>query len=165
MGRYSVRIALLLGVALFLPASRSQAQALLPSDPFQAYFGFYLPHQAAVAAQPNPLDTINAVQAARQEREIVRDRAGLYELSDPFSADLDPTRPYERSRSRERVVRPHLFPSSTISARSRGTAPVRFYNRVGQYYPNLNTISGQGPNKNLAVTRNGRGLPGAFSGR
>ena len=37
----------------------------LGGDPFSLYYGYYLPQQAALAAQATPLDTINAATAAR----------------------------------------------------------------------------------------------------
>jgi hypothetical protein len=152
MGRLHLGLALALGAFLLLPASRAHAQ--LPTDPFQAYFGFYLPHQAAVAAQSTPLDTINAAQAARQFTAAA-DRTGLYDPINPYGEeDVDPLRPYSRS-GRERLIRPHTFPTSTVNARQRGSAPPVYYGRSTRYYPTLR--AGVGPNRNLAVSRSNRG--------
>lgn len=155
MGRLHLGLALVLGAFLLLaPARRAPAQALLPTDPFQAYFGYYLPHQAALAAQATPLDTINAAQAA-QQFTAASDRTGLYDPINPFGEeDFDPLRPYSRS-GRERLIRPHTFPTSTANARARGSAPGVYYNRSARYYPTLR--QGVGPNRNLAVQRGGRG--------
>lgn len=148
MGRPSIGLALGLGLFLLWPASPAHAQ--LPIDPFQAYFGFYLPHQAAIAQQSTPLDTINAAQAA-QQFTAAADRSGLYNPTNPFGEeDYDPLRPYARS-GRERLIRPHTFPSSTTNARQRGTAPTVYYNRAARYYPTLRASTG--PNRNLAVQR------------
>ncbi|SIO55444.1 hypothetical protein SAMN05444166_5095 [Singulisphaera sp. GP187] len=152
MGRPYLGLALGLGVFLLLPARPAHAQ--LPLDPFQAYFGFYLPHQAAIAQQSTPLDTINAAQAARQFAAAA-DRTGLYDPSNPFSEEeADPLRAYTRS-GRERLIRPHVYPTSTTNARQRGNAPGVYYNRAARYYPGLRPNSG--PNHNLAVHRIGRG--------
>ena len=152
MGRPSIGLALGLGLFLLLPASPAHAQ--LPIDPFQAYFGFYLPHQAAIAQQSTPLDTINAAQAA-QQFTAAADRSGLYNQSDPFfDENADPLRPYSRS-GRERLIRPHTFPTSTVNARQRGSAPPVYYNRAARYYPTLRPNAG--PQHNLAVTRGARG--------
>jgi len=63
-------------------------------DPFQFYYGYYLPHAAAIAAQPTPLDTINQVTAARQFSAL-SERQGLYDPISPYGEeDLDPNRPY-----------------------------------------------------------------------
>ena len=68
-----------LGISLLASTNRAQAQAgNLGADPFSLYFGYYLPHQAAIAAQPTPMDTINAAQATRQAAAAA-DRTGLYE--------------------------------------------------------------------------------------
>lgn len=152
MGRPTLGLAFGLGLFLLLPVSPAHAQ--LPVDPFQAYFGFYLPHQAAIAAQSTPLDTINAAQAA-QQFSAAADRSGLYNPSNPFGEeDADPLRPYARS-GRERLVRPHTFPPTTANARQRGSAPQVYYNRAARYYPTLRANSG--PNQNLAVHRTPRG--------
>ena len=54
----------------------------LGSDPFSLYYGYYLPHQAAIAAQPTPMDTINQniAQRARspaQSRSLLALRPNL----------------------------------------------------------------------------------------
>ena len=160
MGRLHLGLALTLGAFLLLP-STSRAQAQLPLDPFQAYFGFYLPHQAAIAAQSTPLDTINAAQAA-QQFAAASDRTGLYDPTNPFGEEeFDPLRPYSRS-GRERLVRPHVYPTNTANARARGSAPPLYYSRAARYYPGLR--QSMGPNRNLAVQRGGRGGMPAMPG-
>src|SRR5829696_3316821 len=125
MGRRSLALAVVLGISVLGSAQRAHAQFGSfggGGDPFSLYYGYYLPHQAAIAAQATPLDTINAAQAARQTA-AARDRTGLF---DPISSfgdeDIDPTRPYGRSAN-ERLQRPHMFATSTTNARMRGNAP------------------------------------------
>jgi hypothetical protein len=155
-----------LAVCLFFPAGRAQAQLLgTNNDPFNLYFGYYLPHQAAIAAQPTPLDTINQITAQRQYAAVT-DRAGLYDPISPYGdEELDPTRPYSPSRKGERIRTPQGFVNSTSNAR--GTGPGLYYNRTARYYPQLRT--GHGPNRNLAAVRSrgsniggggGGGMPG-----
>jgi len=154
MGRRHLGLAIVLGVSLLGPATRAQAQfGGLSNDPFALYFGYYLPHQAAIAAQATPIDTINAAQSAAQFR-AARDRTGLYDPVSPFGEDdLDPLRPYGSGTRRERMVRPHTFPTSTVNARMRGNTPPLYYNRTAQYYQTLRV--GRGPNQNLAISRSG----------
>jgi hypothetical protein len=158
-------LAVVLGIVLLTHTGEARAQmGTLGADPFSLYFGYYLPHQAAIAAQPTPMDTINAVQAQRQVAAAA-DRTGLYDPVSPFGdEDLDPLRPYGR-RGSERLIRPHSFATSTVNHRARGTAPPAYYNRHGtgisQYYSNM--PMGFGPNRNLAVTRGGgRSAGGSF---
>lgn len=154
MGGPRLGLSIALGICLLVPAQRAHAQFGGTGDPFSLYFGYYLPHQAAVAAQATPLDTINAAQAARQF-SAAADRTGLYDPISPYGEeDVDPTRPYSRSRN-ERLQRPHIFATSTTNARMRGNAPMLYYSRTSRYYPTLRV--GVGPNRNLAVSRTGHG--------
>jgi len=150
-------------VGVLVPASRTEAQFLGGGngfDPFNVYFGYYLPHQAYIAAQPTALDTINQVTAARQYTALT-DRAGLYDPISPYgSDDSDPLRPYSPTRGGERLARPHSFANS--STNSQGTGPALYYHRTARYHPTLRT--GRGPNRNLAAVRTSRGLAGGMSG-
>jgi hypothetical protein len=144
-----VLLALAVGWAIVLvgPAGGVKAQGLLGAtgvDPFSLYFGYYLPHQAAIAAQPTPLDTINQITAARQF-QAVTDRAGLYDPISPYGEeDLDPTRPLSARRTGERIAHPRSFAVSTSNAQ--GAGPALYYNRTARYFPQLR--SGRGPNRN-----------------
>jgi hypothetical protein len=148
-------------VFVVLPGSAQAQIGLLGAggvDPFSLYFGYYLPHQAAIAAQSTPLDTINQITAARQF-QAVTDRAGLYDPISPYGEqDLDPSRPLGERRRGERVGQPRSFAVSTANAR--GTGPELYYNRTARYFPQLR--SGRGANRNLAAVRSGRG--GSFGG-
>src|SRR5947209_3001937 len=163
-------LALAVALAVSLLGSTRQAEAQILSggaDPFSLYFGYYLPHQAYIAAQPTPLDTINQITAARQFAAVT-DRAGLYDPISPYGdSELDPLRPYSPTRGGERIRPPQLFASSTSNAR--GTGPALYYGRTSRYYPQLRT--GRGPNRNLATTRSrsgssmgGGGFGGGFGG-
>jgi len=154
--RAFLALAVTLGVGLLLPAGRAEAQFFGGGgniDPFQLYFGYYLPHQAYVAAQPTPLDTINQVTAARQY-SAVTDRAGLYDPISPYGAEeLDPLRPYDPKRGGERLARPGGYAGSSTNAN--GSGPATHYNRTARYYPHLR--ASRGPNRNLSVSRGSRG--------
>ena len=104
-------------------------------DPFSFYYGYYLPHQAAIAAQPTPLDTINQITAQRQYTAL-SERQGLYDPISPYGEeDLDPNRPYSAKRGGERVARPYSYPVTTSNIR--GTGPALYYARTARYYPQL----------------------------
>jgi hypothetical protein len=140
-------------------ASRPAEAQIFPNggaDPFSLYFGYYLPHAAAVAATPTPLDTINQLTAARQF-QAVTDRAGLYDPISPYGEqDIDPLRPYG-DRKGERVARPQSF---AVTTNVSGRGPALYYNRTARYYPQLRV--GRGPNRNLASVRSGRGSSGGM---
>jgi hypothetical protein len=158
-------LALVLGLAaLFVPTSRAQAQVGaiggVGSDPFSFYYGYYLPHQAYIAAQPTPLDTINAITITRQQAAAT-DRASLYDPISPYGDDPDLLNPLSQ-RGRERLAKIQGF-SSNI----KGNGPAPHYNRTERYFPGLRT--GRGPNRNIAMPRYSRfggggggfGMPGA----
>ena len=156
-------IAVAAAVALIVPPSQARAQFFGGAggvDPFSLYFGYYLPHQAYVAAQPNPLDTINQITAQRQFNAVT-DRAGLYDPISPYGEeDLDPLRPYSPNRKGERLPKPQLFANSTTNAR--GTGPALYYNRTARYYPHIRPSIG--PNRNLGVARRSGGGMGGGGG-
>jgi len=155
--RPRLALAVTLAASLFVPTTRANAQLLGGSgggvDPFSFYYGYYLPHQAAIAAQPTALDTINQVTAARQFNAVT-DRAGLYDPISPYGAEeSDPLRPYAPTRGGERLARPQG--SGYGTSNSRGTGPAQYYNRTARYHPNIRT--GYGPNRNISVVRGSRG--------
>src|SRR6516162_11291980 len=108
IGRSLLILGVALGICLVFATPPATAQLLGTGfanggiDPFSFYYGYYLPHQAAVAAQTTPLDTLNQITAQRQINAL-QERAGLY---DPISAygeeELDPNRPYSARRGGER---------------------------------------------------------------
>jgi hypothetical protein len=146
-----------LTVILLVPTSQVRAQILGTTggglDPFSFYYGYYLPHQAAIAAQPTPLDTVNQITALRQYNAVT-DRAGLYDPISPYGDDeLDPLRPGSALGKGERLARPQNFARATSN--SQGTGPALYYNRTARYYPSMR--SGRGPNRNIGTTRSSRG--------
>ena len=66
-------------------------------DPFSFYYGYYLPHQAAIAAQPTPLDTINQVTAARQFTALSERRACMIRSRPTARKTSIPAAPIPRS--------------------------------------------------------------------
>jgi hypothetical protein len=149
---------------LFVTAVRAHAQ--VPGvgltgagvDPFSLYYGYYLPHQAAIAAQPTPLDTINAATAARQFTAATN-RSALYDPVSPYGTDeeLDPLAPYGAQRGRQGGG--PATPGFTTNIR--GTGPALYYNRPAQYYSRsplgTNIRTGRGANRNIATVRGARG--------
>ncbi len=138
-------------------AGESRAQNGTFDDPFFAYYGFFLPRQAALAAQPRVQDTIN--QNFADNQVLARtNRAGLYDPNGGYGVfdNYDPNATFDSkaprgagfgARSKFRGM-----PTTNIA----GRGPALYYNRAAQYYPSLRT--GVGPNRNLAVT--GRGVRG-----
>jgi hypothetical protein len=154
MRRPFLGFAAALAIVTLAPADRAHAQFTgAGGDPFSLYYGYYLPHQAYIAAQPTPLDTINQVTAARQYTAQT-DRAALYDPISPYGEeDLDPLRPYSDRRGRERTPRVQGFSygGNDPSSNTRGTGPALYYNRTARYFPTLRT--GRGPNRNIAAMR------------
>lgn len=158
MRRPLLAVAVVFGSTFAAPGFRADAQIIGPADPFTFYYGYYLPNQAALATRATPMDTINQVQAARQQSQIDADRAAIYNLTSPF--DEDELRPFGR-RGGERVAPPHRFPANIQQARGArlGRAQIYFHRPTRYYAP----VQNQHSNKNLAATRRGGGM-GAMGG-
>jgi hypothetical protein len=129
------------------------------TDPFSFYYGYYLPHQAYIAAQPRPLDTINQVVATRQY-SAQTDRTALYDPISPYGdEELDPLRPY--AAKKERLARPQTFVyGNATGSNTAGQGPPLYFNRSARYFPTLRV--GRGPNRNVAVVRGPRGGGGGY---
>lgn len=114
-------------------------------DPFRFYYGIYLPRQAALAATPSPMATINAMSAARQEAALT-ERAGLYDPVSVYGPDLqyDPTRPFA---NRLQGRRPGGMAATGTNIN--GAGPNMYYNRTATYFPGLR--AGRGTNRNVTV--------------
>ena len=145
-------------VALLMLAAPGRAQAQIAGtgyDTFSFYYGYYLPHAAAIAAQPTPLDTINQ-NAAQRQYAAQTDRSTLYDPISPYATDSDddPLSRYGK-RGGERAAKVQGFAPGGGDGNARGTGPAMFYNRTARYFPGLK--SGRGPNQNLARVRGGRG--------
>lgn len=159
MRRPYLSLAALAAIVLFAPDGRAIAQLNgvggVGADPFSFYYGYYLPHAAAMAAQPTPLDSINQM-TARQQYNSQTDRTALYDPISPYGdEDADPLRPYSGKRGGERLAKVQGFNTEAPSALTRGNGPAMYYNRTARYFPSLRT--GRGPNRNLATIRGGRG--------
>lgn len=154
MRRAFFGLAALAALALATPSQAYAQFNGLGGDPFSLYYGYYLPHAAAIAAQPTPMDTINQNVAQRQ-RDAMTDRSSLYDPVSPYGdSDDDPLAPYSGRRGTSNRLRQ----GSAIShgrENVRGSGPAMFYNRTARYFPELRV--GRGPNQNLAVTKRGRG--------
>lgn len=159
---------LALSVLTLAPAGNAWAQGPgILSDPFSFYYGYYLPHQAAQAAQPRAIDPINQVVANRQYTAQT-DRSQLYDPISPYGdEDADMFSPYggggggrrggmtspSGARSGQGVG--YGYTASNIA----GNGPSLYYNRSARYFPSLKP--GRGPNRNLAPMRGraGAGMP------
>jgi len=154
-----------LAVVSLTPAGRASAQVVTGGsvDPFSFYYGYYLPHQAYIAAQPRPLDSINQMVATRQYTAQT-DRSALYDPISPYGEEeLDPLRPYSAQRGKERLARPQQFAYGTqggAASNAMGHGPAMYYSRTARYFPTLRT--GRGPNRNVAAVRQSRGAGAAM---
>ena len=131
------RMAVIVTIGLGSFASSAKAQDGGFSDPFFLYYGFFLPRQAALAAQLQPEDSIRAYSAQRQY-SAQSDRSGLYDpLGAVGSEDLDPLAPFGQRSGTSRLVR--TTPSGVPSSNLGGRGIPGYHNRVNNYYPTLRT--------------------------
>ena len=143
--RVLLSLAFVGGIFGFGPEAGAQIFDQGFNDPFTQYYGFYLPRQAALAAQPTTPQMLNNVAVARQEI-IQQDRSGLYNPgASPFLGDsYDPLNPFGRGGA-ERLPR---LSGQLIGGRSSSTpAPGHFYNRTSTYYPTFR--AGASANSNM----------------
>jgi hypothetical protein len=148
-----------------LGSERAQAQFFPGTegyDPFNAYYGFYLPRQAAMAVQRSngAAASVDALSAARQEAAYT-DRLGL---DDPISryatpGQYDPANPFP---DRSQGTRPGGL--ADRGRNSDGSGNPVYFNRTGRYFPGLK--DGRGPNadhRTAQARRNfGRGMGGGM---
>jgi len=151
MRRSLLGLVVALSFSVLAPASRAQGFGNF-NDPFTFYYGYYLPHQAAIAAQPTPMDTLNAITAARQFNAPTN-RNGMFDPVSPYGADeSDLFAPGARASGR---ARPSSRSSFTLNSNARGTGPALYYERSAGYFPTMRP--GRGPNRNLTVISPRRG--------
>lgn len=147
-----IGLAVVLGLGTFATTSHAQDGF---SDPFFLYYSFYLPRQAALAAQPTPEDFIRYNNTQRQV-DIQSERRGLYEPIGTIGLDeLDPSRPYGVRSGSSRLVRTSA--SGLVSTNLTGHGPASHYNRTAAYYPTMRTGLGRG-------RRSGGGSGASFGG-
>jgi hypothetical protein len=120
------------------------------SDPFFLYYGWYLPRQAALAAQPGPEVAIQQNQFIRQQAAVA-DRSGLY--SPPTGIGFNELNSPDQFAGRTMSRMPRSIPARTgiNSTNITGAGHASFFNRTSQYYPTMR--SGRS-----------RGLPGGRPG-
>jgi hypothetical protein len=152
MRRLLLSLTVLAGTAALAPAAQAQDGF---SDPFFLYYGFYLPRQAALAAQPGPEMSINELSAARQVNALT-ERAGLYDPPAGLGNEVyDPTHPFV---NKGRVRSGRLAASGISNTNISGAGPSDYYNRTLRYYPALR--AGRGKNANVVAVRSRGGSRG-----
>jgi hypothetical protein len=131
------------------------------NDPFQFYYGVYLPNQQLQALRATPMDSINSAMVARQFY-AQNDRRSLYNPISPYSdQNYDPLHPYSRQQGSERIARPYKYASDPSNAD--GTGPSLYYGRAASYFPGLR--EGRGRNANV-YSKGGASRPtGNYTGR
>jgi len=182
MNRHLSRLGVSLAVLILLPmlaGSQARAQGLFGadpsgfmSDPFQFYYGVYLPNQQLQSLRPMPTDTIDSGMQVRQYYAQANQK-GLFNPISPYSeGNYDPLRPYSEQRG-ERRARPYRFAPGATNAN--GAGPALYYNRAANYFPglrsgvgrNANVYSGHGsgaPRAGRAGAGGGGGMGGAMGG-
>src|SRR5262249_7037264 len=147
MRRASLVLTAALALAALAPTGRAVAQVAGPGsnyDVFSFYYGYYLPHQAYIAAQPTPLDTINHVNAQRQVGAQTA-RTALCDPISPYGDEEASLQPYSGRKRKDRGATVGRFAAD--GSNSRGNGPAAYYGRSAQYFPGLR--AGRGTNQNL----------------
>lgn len=147
-----------LAVFTFAPTDRAFGQlGGVTSDPFSFYYGYYLPHQQAIANQPRVTDTINQI-VARRQYTAQSDQTSLYDPISPYASgetdQFDPRGADRRSSRSGGRGQSFSYGGGGDPGNLRGNGPASHYKRTERYFPTLR--SGRGPNMNLSAVR-GRG--------
>ncbi|ADV64180.1 hypothetical protein Isop_3623 [Isosphaera pallida ATCC 43644] len=108
------------------------------TDPFSAFYGFFLPRQQALANQPSINRQLNEIAIQRQRRipTINRD-----EFGDPFDSfglealDRELLMEADPYASRERRT-PVLDPTGPASLNTNGRGPLGYFDNSTRYFPN-----------------------------
>lgn len=168
--RFGLGLVALMGASLGVGSSaNAQFSPFQQADPFSLYYGFYLPRQAALAAQPSATDTLNYISAERQRSAIAaRNRAAYSDPISSFGLDeldeyADPSQPINQNRRGTSAPRRLIPFNGVTSTNVRGQGvPGRFSNTLALYpTPRPN----QYKNSNVAVTRSRpAGGGGGFGG-
>lgn len=133
-----IGLAVALGLGLFASSAKAQDGGF--SDPFFLYYGFYLPRQAALAAQGQPEDRIREYSAQRQYAAQT-DRAGLYApLNELGGAELDPLNPFGTRSGSSRLARTTAVGLPAANIGGRGLSG--YHNSTGSFYPTLRSGGG-----------------------
>jgi hypothetical protein len=162
----------ILAVLAIISATAKEGRAQVSSaagDPFFLYYGYFLPRQAAMAAQPRVEDTINAASIS-QQAYAQTNRSSLVDPSGGYGADRFADNGFLDGRNRGgRGAATGPGGMSSIRSRSSvpntnipGTGPQLYFNRTAAYYPGMRQGVGRGPNRNLAVA--GRGVRSGGTG-
>ncbi|HEV3121038.1 MAG TPA: hypothetical protein VGY53_04010 [Isosphaeraceae bacterium] len=140
-----------LSFAILTPGARAQV-GFSPgfSDPFFLYYGYYLPRQAALAAQPTVQSQLNQVAVDRQNYALA-DRAGLFTPPgnmfdvDPQGSGGDMFAPFARRGGAQRLPRLQPQFANPMNANQR---VIPHFNELQSRFPMAKR--GSFPNRNMA---------------
>ena len=166
----------ILAVLALISATAKEGRAqssFAAGDPFFLYYGYFLPRQAAMAAQPRVEDTINAA-SINQQSYAMTNRSSLIDPVGGYGADRFADTGFLDGGGRNRNGRAVTGPGGMTTVRSRasvpntnipGVGPQLYFNRTATFYPQMRPGAGRGPNRNLAVAgrgvrAGGTGMPG-----
>jgi len=160
MRRTLIGLAVVIGLSATAKSSRAQDGGF--SDPFFLYYGFYLPRQAALAAQPQPDDQIRA-QSAQRQYEVRSERQGLYDPGGGLGLDdLDPLRPFGQRSGSSRLAR--TTPTGIVSQNLTGRGPAGYYMRHNSYYPTMRVGRGRNAGTSGVALGGGMSAPRGMGG-
>ena len=160
MRRALICLSFVFGAGVLATPAKAQTNNSGFSDPFFLYYGFYLPRQAALSAQPQPDDYYRQQSAARQFTAQTQRDSSLFDplgSTSAFDKEYDPYSAFgPRSAGRGGIARP--VPAGIINANLKGNGPSLYYNRTSTYFPGQRTGHPSGVARTSAVARfGGRG--------
>jgi hypothetical protein len=153
---------LMLMVAAQLLANSANAQGpgmpgfgigSVAADPFNGYYSWFLPRQAAMAAQPTLNNQLNMYTSERVQNQM-DNRSGNLGGLDLSSLGLAGSNGSDLNTDAPRNPRPRLSSTGPVVENSRGTGLMKYHARAGSYYPTMRT--GTYRNNGLPPSRRGR---------
>lgn len=154
---------LFIGVSLTAPQADAQGIGMpgfgigsVAADPFSGYYSWFLPRQAAMAAQPTLNNQLNMYTSERVQNQMDPRGGGGGGLGgiDLSSLGLAGSKPTDLNSDQPRNPRPRLSSTGPIVENSRGTGLSRYHGRSGSYFPTMRT--GTYRNNGLPPSRRGR---------
>lgn len=151
---------LLLGVFQFSSPADAQGPAMpnfgigsVAADPFSGYYSWFLPRQAAMAAQPTLNNQLNMYTSERVQNQLEPRSSNLGGL-DLSSLGLAGSKTTDLNSDQPRNPRPRLSSTGPIVENTIGLGLSRYHSRSGSYFPSMR--NGTYRNNGLPASRRGR---------
>jgi len=150
--------------AIVIPLLANTAQAQGPgmpgfgigsvaADPFSGYYSWFLPRQAAMAAQPTLNNQLNMYTSERVQNQM-DNRSGNMGGLDLSSLGLAGSKGADLNTDSPRNPRPRLSSTGPVVENARGTGLAKYHGRAGSYFPTMR--NGTFRNNGLPPSRRGR---------